>query len=96
MPYGIRAKVNYLYGVPASERGDGLVSAFSVLNSMENCTSGVAWAILRKGKGIAPKDGERQIIQSLANKVLLALFSASLNIRADHFRVRLAIGGLRP
>jgi hypothetical protein len=51
IPYEIYGRVDYLYGIPGLERGDGLVAAFAVINFLESTLYlWCAWKLFSESK----------------------------------------------
>lgn len=85
LPYELYGNVDYLYGLPGLERGDGLVAAYAVVNFMESILYiWCAWKILWESKISQDHQGlwfqERYIEGCIGNKVLLVMFATSLTV----------------
>ena len=85
IPYELYGKVDYLYGIPALERGDGLVSAFAIINFVESILYvWCAWKLYRESKTSLAHKGSRLLKRyfegRVGNKVLLVMFATSLTV----------------
>jgi hypothetical protein len=85
IPYEIYGRVDYLYGIPGLERGDGLVAAFAVINFLESTLYlWCAWKLFSESKISQYDEGawfqERYIEGCMGNKVLLVMFATSLTV----------------
>ena len=79
IPYELYSKVDYLYGMPALERGDGLVSAFAIINFVESILYiWCAWKLYHESKTSLAH--ERYFEGRVGNKVLLVMFATSLTV----------------
>ena len=79
VPYELYGRVDHLYGVPALERSDGLVTAYAIINFLESASYiWCAWKIFCESK--ASPEGVWYIEGRVGNRVMLALFSTSLTV----------------
>lgn len=73
-PYSLYQDVDYVYGIPALERGDGFTNAQSVLNLVENFLN--IWYLYlahAQGSAVAPLVGFASVIMTLSKTVLYLL-----------------------
>ena len=85
IPYKLYGEVDHLYGLPGLEKGNGLVSAFAIINFLESSLYiWCAWKIYRESKISQHREGrwlqERCIEGCVGNQVLLVMFSSSLTV----------------
>lgn len=83
VPYELYSRVDYLYGFPGLERGDGIVAAYAVMNLLESCLYlWSAWKIFHDGAVSQHLEGvciqERYIDGHMGSKVVVLIFATSL------------------
>lgn len=89
LAYELYGEVDHLYGIKGLERGDGLVTAYAIINLLESVSyMWCAWKLFQQGDSYHRRRAwlqERFLNGYMGSKVLLVIFATSLVVCVKTF-----------